>query len=147
MPHYTLYSLRLGRVQGSGHTTCAHVSSITTHSMRSWATYLALAISPEINPDPDEVVYRRVRPLVEKHSEKSAERIEDQSELDAAVWYRARDIFQRPFPGDANQPHQQIEDLEYRNRRDGAVQILRHKVPKYFGPDEPLDCASYLDWQ
>lgn len=59
---------------------------------------------------------------------------------------RPRNPIQGPFPGESDEAHYQVEDLEDRNGFHGAVEILRHEVPEQFGPNEALDCASYLDW-
>lgn len=48
--------------------------------------HLAFGVRPEVDCNSDQIVDGRVRPLVEKGSEKSAQRVHDESHFDAAVW-------------------------------------------------------------
>lgn len=51
---------------------------------------------------------------------------------------------QRPLPGEAEQAHDEVENLKNGNGLDGAVEIVGYKVPKDLGPDEAFDGAAYL---
>ena len=52
---------------------------------------------------------------------------------------------QRPLPGEAEQTHDKVEDLEDGDGLDGAVEIMGHEVPENLGPDEAFDRAADLD--
>ena len=74
--------------------------------------------------------------MVEESAEQSAERVYNDSEFYASVRESSREWFQRPFPGEAHEAHYEIKYLEYRHGLDGAVKIVRYKVPENFWPDE-----------
>lgn len=56
----------------------------------------------------------------------------------------ARDELQRPFPRDANQPQDNVEDLKDGNGFDCGVEVLGEEVPEYFGPKEPVYSSANL---
>lgn len=51
---------------------------------------------------------------------------------------------ERPFPGEYEDAKQEIEDLEYGDRLDRAVEVLGGEVPEDFGPEEALDRSKDL---
>jgi hypothetical protein len=65
-------------------------SSQQTHSLQiqarlSGKTHLALAISPEIHPTPDQIIQRRIRRLIQQHSAQRRQRQPQQPRHHTAV--------------------------------------------------------------
>jgi hypothetical protein len=48
----------------------------------------------------------------------------------------ARQRLERPLPCQCRYTQDQIDDLEDRDRFDGAVEVVGDEVPEDFGPDE-----------
>lgn len=45
---------------------------------------------------------------------------------------------ERPFPGEAEDTEQQIDDLEHGSGLDSAIEVLGEEVPEDLGPKEAL---------
>ena len=63
-------------------------------------TYFALAKGPEIHAHAHEVIYARVRALVQQQRGQTADGVDDEAGLDAAMHASAREPRERIFPGE-----------------------------------------------
>ena len=59
-----------------------------------------------------------------------------ESELDALVQPRPRELLDGPFPGEREDPEAEIDDLQDGQRLDYRVEIRGEEVPEDFGPEE-----------
>lgn len=75
----------LGNVQGRGHTTCRLVSEIDL-SVKIEYSYLSFTISPEVNTNTNQVVYRRIGPLIQESREQRTQWVDDKPDFNAAMW-------------------------------------------------------------
>lgn len=80
-------------------------------SDNSGRAYLSFTVGPEINSQCDRVVDAGIRGLIEQDRGQSRHWEEDQPRFDAAVDSCAGDVFQRPLPGQHDNPHEQIDGL------------------------------------
>lgn len=75
------------RVLRSDDLKLLHFEKLSFRQSPRFRTYnLAFSVRPEVDRNTDQIVDGRVRPLVEKGSEESAQRVHDESHFDAAVW-------------------------------------------------------------
>ena len=51
-----------------------------------------------------------------------------------------------PLPRQAQDAHQDVDNLEGGHGLDGAVEVLGQEVPEDLGPEEGFDGGAYLVW-
>lgn len=73
--------------------------------------YLALAKSPEIHAHANEVINARVRALIEQQRGQTADWINDETGLDAAMHGGAGEPGKRVLPGKTQNAEEQVDDL------------------------------------
>jgi len=56
----------------------------------------------------------------------------------------AGDEAERPFPGEQQQTHDQVDDLEHRYRSDSWVEGCGEEVPENLGPEKGVNSGSDL---
>lgn len=97
--------------------------------------HLPLAKRPEINPDAHQIIYPRIRPLVQQQRRQRTERIHHQPRLHAAVEHRPRDEGAGVFPPQREEAEEEVEGLQDREGLYGGVEGLGQEVPEDFGPE------------
>ena len=98
-----------------------------------------MAIGPEIDSHAYQVIDGRVRALIQQDGGKGADRVDDQSRLDAPVDRGRREPIQRPFPRETDETQDEVEDLQDGNGAHGAIEVGGEKVPEDLGPEEALE--------
>lgn len=107
-------------------------------------TYLSLTVRPKVDAYADEKIDGRIGRLVEQDGHESAQRIHDQPGLDAAVYRSAGEELERPFPEQADDAEEEVEDLQDGRGFDGAVEVLGQEVPEDLGPEEAFERGGNL---
>jgi hypothetical protein len=107
-------------------------------------TYLAFAVRPKVRAHADDVVQAGVCALVDEECDEGAERVDDEAGLDGAVEAGACEEAEGPFPGEADDAHDEVDDLQRGDLCDGAVEVLGEEVPEDLGPEEGLNGGTYL---
>lgn len=106
--------------------------------------YLAFAVGPEVHHHADDVVEASVCALVDQKSDERAERVDDEAGFDGAVEAGAGEEAEGPLPGEADEAHDDVDDLEGGHGLDGDIEVLGQKVPEDLGPKKGLDAGGDL---
>lgn len=131
-------------------TICLHATLdlARTASLRKspWfrADDLALAVGPEVDNHSRDVVDCCVGGLVEKSRGQCRERKDCQTRLKAAVEAGARERLERELERHHAEAHDEIDDLQNRQRLDRRVERLGQEVEEDFGPEEALKGSANL---
>jgi hypothetical protein len=107
-------------------------------------TYLSFAVGPEIDHHGDHVVDGRVGGLVDKGGGQGAQREDGEAELEGAVERGAGEEVQRPFEGEHEDAQDEVDDLEYGDGLDTAIEGLGEEVPEDLGPEKTFNRGSNL---
>lgn len=107
-------------------------------------TYLALTKSPEIHAHPDQVVNAWVRALIQQQRGQTADRVDNQTGLDAAMHGSAGEPRERVFPGETQNAEEQVDDLQDGDGAHSTVKVGGEEVPEDFGPEEAFQGGGDL---
>lgn len=107
---------------------------------------LALAISPKIYPHPDQIIYPRIRALVQQQRTQTGQWVHSQPCLDAPMHACSRELEYRkgPFPGEGEDAEEEVDELEDGDGADGGVEVGGEEVPEDFGPEEAFEGGGDL---
>lgn len=113
-------------------------------SPRLCTNHLSLTVCPEIDDHGDQVVEAGVGALVGENGSQGEQGQRGEAGLEAAVDAGAGDEDEGVLPCDHPQAHDQVDDLQYRERLHCRVERLGQEVEEDLGPEEALESGGDL---
>jgi hypothetical protein len=82
--------------------------------------------------------------LVDEQRAQGAQRVDDQAGFNGAVEAGACEEGKWPFPHESDEAENHVDDLEYGEGLDGAIEVFGEEIPEDFRPEEGFERGCYL---